>query len=382
MANYELTILGAPSDAQLNALREALASGVEPFGLRLGDGVGWSVLPDQFAYAQGTPSAVAFFGAPGAPDVGLSHALKSGVPVLPIVSDLARVTDELPAPLRPINSLAWGADGAQRTATVLLECVGLLRRQRRVFVSYRRAEALSAAPQLADALSARGYDVFLDTHRVAPADDFQAVLWHRLCDADVLLMLDTAEYFVSRWTDAEFGRALSKGISVLRVGWPNVTASPRAATAAGVELSPEEVTVATGRLTEAAVDRIGDRLEAIRSRSQAVRDLNLYSTLKMYVERVGGEVTGVGPHKAIYARMPSGRDYLPLVVFPVTGVPTSQTLQDAAERVADSAVAVAYDHVGLLDSCTDHLTWLGKHITQVRWLKVREADWELAGWRV
>jgi TIR domain len=68
--------------------------------------------------------------------------------------------------------------------------------------------------------SARLFDVFLDTHGIAPAEDFQTMLWHRLCDSDVLVMLDTPNYFGSRWTSAEFGRALAKGIAVLRVGWP------------------------------------------------------------------------------------------------------------------------------------------------------------------
>jgi hypothetical protein len=100
----------------------------------------------------------------------------------------------------------------------LLECVGLLPRQRRVFVSYRRDEARQAALQMFDALSSRHFYVFLDTHGITPAEDFQAMLWHRLCDSDVLLMLDTPNYFEGRWTSAEFGRALAKGISVLRIG--------------------------------------------------------------------------------------------------------------------------------------------------------------------
>ena len=77
----------------------------------------------------------------------------------------------------------------------MLESVGLLPRQRRVFVSYRRDEARQAALQLFNAFSAKLFDVFLDTHGIAPTEDFQAVLWHRLCNSDVLVMLDTPGLF-------------------------------------------------------------------------------------------------------------------------------------------------------------------------------------------
>lgn len=173
--------------------------------------------------------------------------------------------------LRPLNCLAYQVDGPQRVATALLECAGLLPRQRRVFVSYRRNESREAALQLFDVLSARHFDVFLDTHGIGPAEDFQAMLWHRLCDSDVLVMLDTPGYFESRWTSAEFGRALAKGISVLRVGWPNSTASARISTASRLDLDVSDIDAGTGRLTDDVVTRICFQIEALRSQSHAVR---------------------------------------------------------------------------------------------------------------
>ena len=92
--------------------------------------------------------------------------------------------------------------------------------KRQVFLSYKRDESAAAAVQLFAELSARQYEVFLDTHSIAAGVDFQESLWHSLCDVDVLLMLDSPNYFASRWTAAEYGRALAKGIGVLRVEWP------------------------------------------------------------------------------------------------------------------------------------------------------------------
>jgi hypothetical protein len=233
--------------------------------------------------------------------------------------------------------------------------------------------------QLFNALSARLFDVFLDTHGIAPAEDFQAVLWHRLCDSDALVMLDTPGYFDSRWTSAEFGRALAKGISVLRIGWPNVNASPRASTASRVDLTGDEVDATTGELAEGAIKRICTQLEFVRGQSHAVRSLNLFSNLKQAVECIGGVVSGVGVHNGIYVTLPDGKE---IVVYPTVGVPTSLTLNDAVDYASGRSVAVIYDHIGLHKKWLDHLAWLGENIHAARWVKASEAAWTFAGWEV
>ncbi len=378
MVLYELALMGMPSDAQVDSLTHYLTKNVEPFGLKLGEEVAWSIRPAKFDPSQRTATAVAFFGADGVSDDGLNALLHDGIPVLPVVSAEGCVDRELPNQLKPFNCLTYETDGPQRISTALLECVGLLPRQRRVFVSYRRGEAREAALQLFDALSARLFDVFLDTHGIAPAEDFQAVLWHRLCDSDVLLMLDTPTYFDSRWTAAEFGRALAKDIKVLRIGLPGVTPSPRTATANHINLANDEVDAATGRFSDAAIERVCVQLEASRSLSQAVRGLNLFSKIKLHIERIGGTVLGVGLNKAIYIRLPDGKD---VIAYPTVGVPTSLTLNEAADHASDCSVAVVYEHIGLDKRWQTHLDWLGKNIETVHWVKADEAAWTFADWR-
>lgn len=379
MALYELSILGAPSPAQVAELESHLTTFVTPFGLRLGHEVAWSVCPAHFDPPNKTAAAVVFIGADGVSDAGLDRILRSGIPVLPIVSIEGRVHQELPPQLRPFNCLFYGTHGPQRIASSLLECVGLLPRQRRVFVSYRRTEAGAAALQLFDAFSSRLFDVFLDTHGIAPAEDFQSVLWHRLCDSDVLVMIDTPGYFASRWTSAEFGRALAKGISVLRIGWPGFAPSPRVSTASRIDLAPAEVDVLTGQLGHDAIARICDHLETVRSQSHAVRSLNLFSNVKQAVESIGGTVMGVGLHKAIFIKLADGAD---VVVYPTVGVPTSLSLHDAVDHAPDRSIAVVFDHVGLHPTWLRHLDWLGENIQSARWVKVGEAAWRFADWVV
>src|ERR1051326_1584413 len=257
MALYELALMGAPSNKQVSEVAQCLSTAIEPFGLRLGEEVGWTIRPTQFNPSQKTAAAVAFFGEINVSEEGLSAVLRSDIPILPVASAEGRFEMEIPAQLRALNGLNYSTVGPLRISTALLECVGLLPRQRRVFVSYRRGEARAAASQLFDALSSRLFDVFLDTHGVPPAEDFQTTLWHRLCDSDVLVMLDTPSYFESRWTSAEFGRALAKLISVLRVGWPKVNPSPRILLTKGqVNLSEDEIESDGGHMTERALDRI------------------------------------------------------------------------------------------------------------------------------
>ena len=59
---YELAVLGAPSDVQVNELREIVAKSIEPFGLRLGHEVAWLVHPANFTPDQHKASAAVFFG--------------------------------------------------------------------------------------------------------------------------------------------------------------------------------------------------------------------------------------------------------------------------------------------------------------------------------
>jgi hypothetical protein len=376
MGLYELIVMGAPSNGQVEELGGYIARLIEPFGLELGKEVKWSVLPGAFEPDQMTPVAVAFFGGAGVSDVGLSSLLLAGVPILPIASRDDQIAVEIPPQLRALNCVTVAGHGPERIATALLECVALLPRQRRVFVSYRRDEARQAALQLFNSFSGRLFDVFLDTHGIAPAEHFQAVLWHRLCDSDVLVMLDTPGYFNSRWTNAEYGRALAKGISVLRIGWPGVNPSPRAATASRIDLIAGDIDVASGQLTDAVIERICTQLEFVRAQSHAVRGLNLFSNLKLAIERIGGGVAGVGVHNAIYLKLPNGKA---IVAYPAVGVPTSVTLNEAVDR---AFAAVVYDHVGLDERWIKHLAWLGDNIHAARWVKASEAAWTFAGWEV
>jgi hypothetical protein len=104
--------------------------------------------------------------------------------------------------------------------------MGLLRKRRRLFISYKRTESAMVAQQLYHALDERGFDVFLDTLSVRPAEQFQEHLWHRMTDSDVVILLYTKSAHASGWVEQEIERANGMKITVVQLIWPGVSRDP------------------------------------------------------------------------------------------------------------------------------------------------------------
>jgi hypothetical protein len=377
MSIYTIGILGKASRPIVTTLSSTIEEAVSRFGMKVGQDV---VVQEGAAFRPDPRHAAAavYLGGDASDTYDFGPLIVAGVPVLPVVQSLTTFSAEVPASIRHLNGLAISDDDKKltRVAASLLECVGLLPRQRRVFLSYRRSESRVAALQLFEAFAARHFDVFLDTHGVPPAEDFQAVLWHRLCDSDVLVMLDTSSYFASRWTAAELGRALVKHITVLRVGWPGVNASPAVSLPVSIDLQPLDFEP-DGRFRSQVVESICHALEDVRSKSVAIRHSHMNGVVRAAMTTLGGAVEGFGPMRAIHLRLAGGRR---IVVYPAVGVPTSEHLFDAAMRKHTDSVAVMYDSVGLHRRWEEHLGWLSQQIGTVRHIKAHEAGWKFADW--
>ncbi|PYF08664.1 TIR domain-containing protein [Rhodobacter viridis] len=373
---YRLVIEGETSRFDA-ALRRALSDALEPFGLKLDDEVALDFASQSLAAAMpGDAKVVLFFG---------SHAVRATAKpmvsatdlLIPIVSDLSACSSELPPEVAAFNALQYGGNSdtqAEALASAVLETLGLMPAKRRIFLSYRRTEARDAALQVHDALLARQFSVFLDTHEIRYGGRFQDALWHQLSDCDVLLMLDTTGYFTSRWTEEEFGRAGNMRLGILRVGFPGVAPAPAATLTTTVALSDVDLD-SDGRLCGTAIDRIGDALERFRARSVAARLDNMLGTLRLAVEKRGGTISNPGPLKRVSISLPrlTLGENAELTVYPAVGVPTS----DAVERIAkhaDAECALLYDGQSLLQSWIDHLEWFAGGIERFRWIRADNPD--------
>lgn len=371
---YQCLIFGKPTPEQVAVLNTTIAKAMEDFGL----------LPDEhFTITEGygdkfvdtVPAVAVFFGGAGGELPEHANLIRLSIPVVPLVSSLSNVSAELPECLRPINALALHPDDKLlvKPAGVAMQCLGLLPEQRRVFISYKRNDSRDVAVQLFEELSARQFDVFLDTHSVGAAADFQEMLWHRLCDSDVVVMLDTPGFFDSRWTRAEWGRATDKHISILQVLWPGHKASRFSALATPMPLADGDLDGA--KLTDPVVEAIALKVEVLRSKSIALRHANIAGHLRASIESMGGSMEGLGQRRSILLKMPSGS---PLVAHPSVGVPTAVTLQQAIHDGDTRPAVVVYDHVGLSEQWIGHLGWLGMNFNSVKWIRSRLAGWDLS----
>jgi hypothetical protein len=384
MGIYEFAILGNILPEQRQSLTLALEKKVSEFDLAIGVEV---KLYDAETLADRNKSsafAAVYFGGAVPTDLeAASSAFSESVPIIPVVESLEQFSAFIPDFLRATNGYCLKKEDPEMNelATIMLECVGLLRRQRRVFVSYRRTESREAALQMHDLLTSRGFDVFLDTHDIRPGDPFQDVLWHRLCDSDVLVMLDTPTYFESRWTREEIGRARAKEIHVLRVVWPDHEPNKMTDLAETVYLKREDLENDSGPFVTEKMDEIASKVESVRSRSLAARYMSITGRLRADVEKIGASFEGIGAHRAIAIRLLDDRK---IWAYPIVGVPTAETLNDIANkaRLADQKEipVLVYDDIGIREAWSAHLQWLEDNIQAVRGLKITQAGWMLAAW--
>jgi len=383
MSLYELAILGAPSEQERAILSETIGEMIADFGLKVGSDV---LVHDGQSVRTRDPRnafAAVYFGGGGQVDTEVANELKAAsLPIIPTVDHGGDFAAQIPGSLQFANGLRRRPDDPNLTelSAAALECVGLLRAQRRVFVSYRRTESRAAALQLHDLLNSRGFDVFLDTHDIRPGEPFQEVLWHRLVDSDVVVMLDTPTYFASRWTRQEIGRARAKEIQVIRVIWPEHTPTRLTDMAETVYLDPEELLGADGPIVDATADSIVLRVERLRSMSIAARYMSITGKLRADVEKIGCAVEAVGAHRAIAVRL---LDQRLIWAYPIVGIPSAETLNDVATKAKKAEQGeipvLVYDHIGIRDSWMAHLAWLDEHIKAVKTVRVSEAGWALAG---
>jgi hypothetical protein len=280
MANsttYQLILLGQV-DHRARELRTALVGRLADLGLD--DNVVTFIETDILAtWDRRFPTMALFFGdASVATDSDvLTQLAADSVVTAPIVSDLTRVSQEVPPQLSHVNALRH-ADVADtdRLASLVLETFRLLRAERRLFISYRREDAQPFAEILYDALDARGFDVFIDVRSVPPAVDFQSVLWHRMADSDIVVLIDTPGFRARRWTLEELARANATNIQILHLLWPGQAEDPVSAFSHFMTLAPADFgdgSVGRGEgATDDLVSRICSAAERLRARAIAARN--------------------------------------------------------------------------------------------------------------
>jgi hypothetical protein len=400
IGKYQVAVLGHEGDRRVaqyagrlnTALRGSLKElGVDPkkFLTLIGSGVSTATIDRRM------PSVGVFFGLQPAPALSrpdgdlLANLLADGVLVVPVVADSARFGEFVPPEISHLNGVSVPDCGAdfERLAARILEGFRLLREARHLFISYRRKETSNIAGQLYEALDEAGFDVFLDTHgALRPGDPFQELLWHRLADTDVAVLLDSPDFLASRWTEEELARANTSNIQMLQVLWPGQREIAAAAfsmfhplTADDFE-GPELVGV-SARLRDGSINAIVDAVESVRARAIGARHAFLVREFVLEARKEGLDVRATLDRAIVVSRPGSPAT----LVQPAVGVPSAERYQSLEDVYVEESKnggkyatpsVLLYDQTGIRAQWMKHLSWLNGNVGSVRSISLVDArDW-------
>ncbi|WP_400194257.1 toll/interleukin-1 receptor domain-containing protein [Hymenobacter sp. B81] len=380
---YQVALLGEVGSADMAALQADLLARVAELGIDPSTHVKILYADTLNSFVESAPLVAVFFGTPTLPADAIEAAQKvvdAGFMIIPVVNNLTSYQSLVPECLYPVNGLELKAasGGIAAITSVVLEVLNLLRRTRKLFISYRRLDSRAAAIQLYEHLDGSGFDVFLDTVSIRPGEPFQEVLWHKLSDTDVVVLLDTPGYMQSRWTSAELARASAMSIGIIQVIWPGHQPDPASALCERIYLSSADVsTDANGMetLTDATVASITTLAESLRARSLSARYHNLVSELKLTADELNFEVV-LQPQQYVLIKTP----HKEVAAIPTVGVPEALRYQEVGEILeavgnsSSEGAILLYDDNNLRQKWQQHLQWLDGHlpIKSVRIAKVKQ----------
>ena len=397
MGKYQLVLLGPEGDPQA---RECAARLDNALNLAFGQlGVNFKkflvhVTSDTSSpdLDRRMPSVTVFFGLKPSPVLSLqdrmrlSDLLTDGVLIIPIVADMKNFSTFVLPDIAHLNGISLADCGTEfeRLSARILEGLGLLRERRRLFISYRRVETSGVASQVYEALDAAGFDVFLDTHGVLrPGEPFQDIIWYRLADTDVALLLDSPGFLASRWTEEELARANTSNIQILQVLWPGQAEGATAAFSIFHPLSEDDFDGANtlgpdARLLDKSVGAIVDAVESLRARAIGARQAFLVREFVIKARRAGLMVHTT-LERTLVVVSPTGERVL---VQPAIGVPDAEryeTLDELKQREASRGriysgpSMLLYDQTGIRARWLKHLGWLNGNLACVRSISLADA---------
>jgi hypothetical protein len=400
---YQLVVLGHEGDGQVvehsQKLSATLANTLSHLGLNVKKFL--TEIPSGSAGAvvdRRMPTVAIFFGVAAAPKLGtldtarLAQLIGDGILIIPVVAETARFSELVPVEIAHLNGVSFADCGAEfeRLTARVLEGLGLLRETRRIFISYRRVETSGVAAQLYEALDEGGFDVFLDTHGVLrPGEPFQDILWHRLADTDVAVLLDSPGFLASRWTEEELARANTSNIQILQVLWPGQQDGAPAAFSTFQPLTADDfedihILGPHARLRTQAVHDIVDAVESLRARAIGARHTFL---VREFVQEARG--SGLTVRTTLdRSLIVSGHGGDPILVQPAVGVPNAERYEvldvfhqrELAEgRQYSVPPILLYDQTGIRSRWLEHLKWLNGSVTRVRSISLADARTWLDG---
>lgn len=306
--------------------------------------------------------------------------------VLPVISEnLDLFNHRVPEVLRKYNGMSiFGflndQSNIQKVVSTILEGFSLLRKSRRVFVSYKRSESTGVAIQLYEELEKHGFDVFLDTHSIRKSEVFQDELWHRMTDSDVVVLLSTPKFLESDWSREELAQASALSLGIVQLIWPAHKMVGEAQICIPISLEAQDFigsySSPDAKLSQQIMENVVYQVESVRARTLSARQDNLTSEFMMLSEKMNVNAV-LGAFKFISVTK-NAKD---LIVVPTVGHPQSMTYSQSKELVKAirkkdmEEIYILFDQVHIRDYWLSHLSWLNQYLP-VKTLELQEVkEW-------
>lgn len=278
--------------------------------------------------------------------------IKYSIPVIPIAEKGDSIV-VYPECVRKYNAILINGNYSSARLNILktlCHYFGLIRAERRIFISYARRDSRKVALQLFDELSRRGYSVFLDTVSIEKGEEFQDELWHHMADSDLVVMLNTKRYTKSHWCQEEYIKALSHRIGLFSVSWPGVASSDDETWKLTGQYILDECCFASNKyLRKPVMQRLLNEIENVRISNIASRKTLLIReficaeenrNIKAYYDVIDNII-----HSS------SKEDYLP-----VLGVPKSEQFNEIRKR--RKSINLLYYPDMIRRDWLDYLDWI------------------------
>ncbi len=309
----------------------------------------------------------------------LEVLLGNGDTIYPLYFGNGTFEQETPDCIHQMNGHQYQAEELDKYVNCALESLRLLRKTRKVFISYRRTDSVAVANQLFDVLTRRNFDVFLDSYVIRGADNFQEELFHRMSDCDVLVQLNTNEFKNSKWCRAEVEMANMKQIGLVEVIWPNSCLERWSELCYPVHLKAEDFRrkryKSNKSVIKSSVLRVIARdVESVRARNLAARQDNIAGEFVKEAKKLGRTIV-----QELYYLLEitdnNTRLYLPAV-----GIPSAFDYYESLEfktllQNQDLEIYLLYDELRIREKWIRHLDWLDSSL-EVKSIKKKDfATW-------
>lgn len=335
---------------------------------------------DSGGYDPSKPTFAFFFRKLGQSDKdtdAIKKLMENGDAIYPVFFN--NFEDEVPEVLRPINGVMYSDEKLDSIVNVAFEELRLLRKKRRVFISYKRSDSIAIANQLYDVLSRNQFDVFLDTYSIRGAVDFQAELRHRITDCDVLIQLNSQGFKESKWCEEEITEANARRVGVLQINWPGVKPDvkdqlSRTRKLVERDFKRKRYKRNTSTLKTKVLNEIAGDVEAIRARNIASRQDNLTGEFIKEAKRQGRII--IKEPTFLVEQIEDNKFYY---YMPTIGVPQSWDCYES-EKMLESwndtfpkKVFLIYDDLSILPEWIKHLEWMNKYL-EVQTIKMQDFE--------